>query len=56
MKRFFAQLISDLETAGRVRVHRVLWHIYLGLILLGIVLFGRGGVLGLLTGKEGAHV
>jgi branched-chain amino acid transport system permease protein len=32
------------------------WHIYLGLILLGIVLFGRGGVLGLLTGKEGANV
>ncbi|MEP2890361.1 branched-chain amino acid ABC transporter permease [Tateyamaria sp.] len=32
------------------------WHIYLGLILLCIVLFGRGGILGLLTGKEGAHV
>lgn len=32
------------------------WHIYLGLILLGIVLFGRGGLLGYLTGKEGAHV
>ncbi|MEL6521743.1 MAG: branched-chain amino acid ABC transporter permease [Pseudomonadota bacterium] len=32
------------------------WHIYLGIILLGIVLFGRGGVIGLLTGKEGAHV
>ena len=32
------------------------WHIYLGLILLCIVLFSRGGVLGLLTGKEGAHV
>lgn len=32
------------------------WHIYLGLILLGIVLFGRGGLLGFLTGKEGAHV
>lgn len=32
------------------------WQIYLGLILLGIVLFGRGGVIGLLTGKEGAHV
>ena len=30
--------------------------IVLGLILLGIVLFGRGGLLGLLTGKEGAHV
>jgi len=25
-------------------------------ILLAIVLFARGGVLGLLTGKEGAHV
>ena len=32
------------------------WHIYLGAILLGIVLFGRGGVIGLLTGKEGADV
>ncbi|MEM6384816.1 MAG: branched-chain amino acid ABC transporter permease [Pseudomonadota bacterium] len=32
------------------------WHIYLGLILLAIVLFGRGGVLGMLTGREGAHV
>ncbi|MEP1964158.1 branched-chain amino acid ABC transporter permease [Tateyamaria sp.] len=32
------------------------WHIYLGLILLCIVLFGRGGILGLLTGKEGANV
>ncbi len=32
------------------------WHIYLGIILLCIVLFGRGGLLGLLTGKEGAHV
>ncbi|MBT8415830.1 MAG: branched-chain amino acid ABC transporter permease [Silicimonas sp.] len=32
------------------------WHVYLGLILLAIVLFGRGGIIGLLTGKEGAHV
>ncbi len=32
------------------------WHVYLGLILLCIVLFGRGGLIGLLTGKEGAHV
>lgn len=32
------------------------WHVYLGGILLCIVLFARGGVLGLLTGKEGAHV
>jgi len=32
------------------------WHIYLGLILLCIVLFGRGGVIGFLTGKEGPHV
>ncbi len=32
------------------------WHIYLGVILLCIVLFGRGGVIGMLTGKEGAHV
>lgn len=32
------------------------WHVYLGAILLCIVLFARGGLLGLLTGKEGAHV
>ena len=32
------------------------WHVYLGIILLCIVLFGRGGVIGLLTGKAGAHV
>jgi branched-chain amino acid transport system permease protein len=32
------------------------WHIYLGVILLLIVLFGRGGIIGFLTGKEGAHV
>ena len=32
------------------------WHIWLGAILLLIVLFGRGGVIGLLTGREGPHV
>ncbi len=32
------------------------WHVYLGIILLCVVLFGRGGVIGLLTGREGAHV
>ncbi|MBV6656733.1 MAG: branched-chain amino acid ABC transporter permease [Devosiaceae bacterium] len=32
------------------------WHIFLGLIMLAIVFFARGGVIGLLTGKEGAHV
>lgn len=32
------------------------WQIFLGVILLGVVLFGRGGVIGALTGKEGAHV
>lgn len=32
------------------------WHVYLGIILLCIVLFGRGGLIGFLTGKEGAHV
>ena len=32
------------------------WHIFLGAILLVIVLFARGGVVGLLTGKEGPHV
>ena len=32
------------------------WHVWLGLILLLIVLFGRGGVIGLLTGKAGPHV
>ena len=32
------------------------WHVWLGVILLLIVLFGRGGVVGLLTGREGPHV
>ncbi|MEL6103013.1 MAG: branched-chain amino acid ABC transporter permease [Pseudomonadota bacterium] len=32
------------------------WHVWLGGILLVIVLFGRGGVIGFLTGKEGPHV
>jgi len=32
------------------------WLIILGLILLSIVLFGRGGIIGFLTGKVGAHV
>lgn len=32
------------------------WHIYLGVILLCIVLFARGGLIGLVTGKESAHV
>ncbi|OSQ50879.1 branched-chain amino acid ABC transporter permease [Marivita geojedonensis] len=32
------------------------WHVFLGLILLAIVLFARGGIMGLLTGKEGTHV
>ena len=32
------------------------WHIFLGAILLLIVLFARGGIVGLLTGKAGPHV
>ena len=28
------------------------WHIYLGLLLLFVVLFGRGGIVGLLAGRE----
>ncbi len=28
------------------------WHIWLGLLLLGIVLFARGGLIGLLSGRE----
>ena len=32
------------------------WHIWLGAVLLLIVLFARGGVVGLLTGKAGPHV
>lgn len=31
------------------------WHIYLGAILLGVVLFARGGLYGLLAGREVAH-
>ncbi len=31
------------------------WHIYFGLLLLMIVLFGRGGVIGLIAGRGRAH-
>ncbi len=31
------------------------WHIYLGALLLAIVLFGRGGVIGILSGREKIH-
>jgi branched-chain amino acid transport system permease protein len=31
------------------------WHIYLGLLLLMIVLFGRGGLIGMISGREIAH-
>lgn len=31
------------------------WHVYLGAILLAVVLFARGGIYGLLVGREVAH-
>jgi branched-chain amino acid transport system permease protein len=31
------------------------WHIYLGILLLLVVLFARGGLVGLLAGREVAH-
>jgi branched-chain amino acid transport system permease protein len=31
------------------------WHIYLGVLLLLIVLFARGGIVGLLSGRERVH-
>ena len=31
------------------------WHIYLGAMLLGVVLFARGGLYGLIAGREVAH-
>ena len=31
------------------------WHIYLGILLLGIVLFGRGGLIGMICGEPHAH-
>lgn len=31
------------------------WHIYLGALLLGVVLFARGGLIGSLAGREVAH-
>ncbi len=31
------------------------WHIYLGILLLLIVLFGRGGIIGMLCGRERLH-
>jgi len=32
------------------------WHIYLGLLLLVIVLFGKGGIIGLVCGRGQVHV
>ena len=31
------------------------WHVYLGAILLGVLLFARGGLYGLIAGREVAH-
>lgn len=31
------------------------WHIYLGALLLGVVLFARGGIIGLLSGRGQLH-
>lgn len=31
------------------------WHVYLGLLLLMIVLFARGGIIGMLLGRERVH-
>ncbi|MDJ0613160.1 MAG: branched-chain amino acid ABC transporter permease [Rhizobiaceae bacterium] len=31
------------------------WHIYLGLLLLMIVLFGKGGIIGMICGREKSH-
>ncbi len=31
------------------------WHIYLGMVLLSVVLFARGGIIGTLAGKEKFH-
>ena len=31
------------------------WHIYLGAVLLGVVLFARGGLIGLIAGREVRH-
>jgi branched-chain amino acid transport system permease protein len=31
------------------------WHIFLGCLLLGIVLFGRGGLIGMAAGREATH-
>ena len=32
------------------------WHVYLGLLLLLIVLFGRGGIIGMIAGRERSDV
>ncbi len=31
------------------------WHVYLGILLLVIVLFGKGGVIGMICGREEVH-
>jgi len=37
------------HTLGELSVY---WHIYLGILLLAIVLFGRGGLIGMICGRE----
>ena len=32
------------------------WHVYLGLLLLLIVLFGRGGIIGMIAWRERSDV
>ncbi|MCE2523157.1 MAG: branched-chain amino acid ABC transporter permease [Rhodobacteraceae bacterium] len=31
------------------------WHVHLGVLLLLVVLFGRGGLIGMICGREGSH-
>jgi branched-chain amino acid transport system permease protein len=31
------------------------WHVYLGALLLTVVLFARGGLVGLIVGRVDAH-
>ena len=31
------------------------WHVYLGILLLLVVLFARGGMIGSLAGRQVAH-
>ena len=44
----------DIMAAERIQLSEY-WHIWFGLLLLAVTLWGQGGVIGLLTGRARPH-